>query len=325
MPDNVFVYVVCGSAEHIETLHYSLQFIQKYSKCKVVVVTDLSRNQLPIRHHAVIDIPTPAQYNNHQASIYLKTGLHRFLNLEHNYCYIDTDVIANSTKIDQIFQHQYGPVTFAKDYTHQKSNISTFSPWALNCGCLEKGISNQCLHLAQAIGQQYHIQIPPDWVHWNGGVFLFNRHSVEFMQTWHQLTLHTFDLPLWRTRDQGTLIVTVWKFGLQNQKCLPQQFNFIADLNNADLTITRTGTYALHPDLPKIKPHFLHLYSSPLHQKGWNLEKDLQNVVIQRNRQQRRLLNRRYIKQTRIYKTLDYLRLIALELQLKYRRFTGKV
>lgn len=323
MPDNIFVYVVCGSAEHIETLHFSLQQIQKYSKHRVIVVTDSGRNQIPVQHHTVVNVSTPKHYTNHQASIYLKTGLHRFLNLEHNYCYIDTDVIANSPHIDQIFQHRHGPVTFAKDYTHRHSNISTFSPWALNCGCLEKGISNQCPHLVQAIGQQYHIQIPPDWVHWNGGVFLFNRRSVDFMQTWHQLTLNTFELPLWRTRDQGTLIVTVWKHGLQNQQCLPQQFNFIADLNNADLTISPAGAYALHPGLPKIKPFFLHLYSSPLHQKGWNLKKDLQNVVIQRNRQQRSQLYRQQIKETRLYKSLDYLRLIALELQLKYRRITG--
>jgi hypothetical protein len=48
-----------------------------------------------------------------------------------------------------------------------------------------------------------------DWQHWNGGVFLFDDSSVEFLSSWHEKTvMRIFDLPNWKTRDQGTLIAT---------------------------------------------------------------------------------------------------------------------
>ena len=31
---NIFVFVVCGGIEHIDTLHYSLEALKKFSKIK---------------------------------------------------------------------------------------------------------------------------------------------------------------------------------------------------------------------------------------------------------------------------------------------------
>lgn len=87
---NCFVFVVCGSAEHISTLNLSLKFLRRYSAYPVLVVTDSSRNEIAIEHDNIIDVETPQQYSHHEASIFLKTGLHKFLpDINTNkYCYL---------------------------------------------------------------------------------------------------------------------------------------------------------------------------------------------------------------------------------------------
>ena len=71
MSKDVFVFVVCGTQEHLGTLHFSLQYLSRYSKKEIWVLTDTSRNEIPINHHTVIDVKTPEHFNHHQASIYL--------------------------------------------------------------------------------------------------------------------------------------------------------------------------------------------------------------------------------------------------------------
>ena len=55
-PENIFVFVVCGASEHIETLNFSLPFLRKFSSNKIAVVTDLSRNDGSIAHDWTIDV-----------------------------------------------------------------------------------------------------------------------------------------------------------------------------------------------------------------------------------------------------------------------------
>ncbi|MEI6852208.1 MAG: hypothetical protein WCL06_05165, partial [Bacteroidota bacterium] len=136
---NVFVFVVCGADEHIATLNYSLNSLKRFSKNEILVVTDLLRNKINIEHDHIIDINTPQHFDHHQASIFLKTGIYKFLDLNDNYCYLDSDVIALSSHVDDIFQHQYGPVTFAADHC----KINSFSPYAVNCGCYERKNKDQ--------------------------------------------------------------------------------------------------------------------------------------------------------------------------------------
>lgn len=130
---NVFVFVVCGSAEHTDALHYSLRALKKFSKAEIVVLTDTSRNEEKINHSAVISIKTPEHYNHHQASIYLKTGIHKFLPGGNNYCYLDTDVVAVNEQVDDIFYHFQPPITFCTDIT----KLNRFSPFAIQCNCYE--------------------------------------------------------------------------------------------------------------------------------------------------------------------------------------------
>ena len=373
MNNNIFVFVVCGAKEHITTLHFSLAYLMKYSNFPIYVVTDEERNEIAIKHNSIINIATPKNYNHHQASIYLKTGLHKFLPKGNNYCYLDTDVVALSNQCDAIFNEFIAPITFAPDHC----KIKKFSAYAVHCGCskdwqmdreifasaqqkfdknslisdvklveqsrkldyifnelkdsylkkiktgiryffsypifklnaeffynrktkawfnqnkdiikydfpikaIEKetgfkynwwnhkwfntrGISlweDECEHLIDEIKNTFDINVKnKNWQHWNGGVFLFNDTSTDFMETWHTKTNHIFSLPNWKTRDQGTLIATVWEMGLQNQRVLSKNWNFIADCYNKGLALKAAESQITDDGFKNsYSPNFIHVY-----------------------------------------------------------------
>jgi hypothetical protein len=130
----VFVFVVCGAAEHIDTLHFSLKALRKFSVNEIWVLTDSSRNEKPIESEHLVNQQTPAHLNHHQASIYLKTGIHRFLPKGNTYCYLDTDVVALSSACDEVFRQRSGVINFAQDHCRVRS----FSPHAVNCTCQQQ-------------------------------------------------------------------------------------------------------------------------------------------------------------------------------------------
>lgn len=138
-PNVAFVFVVCGSKEHITTLNFSLQALKKFTNHEIFVVTDLQRNESEIQHHHIIDVRTPSEYSHHQASIWLKTSLHRILPPNKLYAYLDSDVIALNSDCNRIFEFYQAPVTFAKDHT----SIQYFSPYAVNCQCYENFLNDK--------------------------------------------------------------------------------------------------------------------------------------------------------------------------------------
>lgn len=139
MPQNIFVFVVCGAQEHIDTLHFSLKALKHYSKNRIIVLTDSSRNEIPIEHNDIIDIKTPTEFDHHQASIYLKTGIYKFVPKGNNYCYLDTDIIALNQQVDDIFKEYVSPITFAPDHCV----LNKFSSYAINCGCHSRWLSDR--------------------------------------------------------------------------------------------------------------------------------------------------------------------------------------
>jgi hypothetical protein len=369
-----FVFAVCGKREHIDTLHFSLEKLMKFSKSEIIVVTDSTRNEIPIVVDSLIDIRTPREYDNHQASIYLKTGLHKFLPKGNLYCYLDSDVVATNPACDAIFKEFVAPIRFAPDHCQ----LPLFSPAAVNCQCnseISKYISllnskldnedsfrtsedeevklkrkeleaiywqiksnyvlfikvglkfvlsikefklttdliynkktkiwrsgsgkafmrtpnmrkitrelglkwsfinpiprlkdgrsiwrTECGHLAQFIIEKFNVNVKDkNWQHWNGGVFLFNDESHSFLNSWHEMTLEIFKDAKWKTRDQGTLIATVWKFGLENHPTLDKKWNLLADYNNPnvqwvdDWKIQLSKTEIVKPNLVHVYHHF---------------------------------------------------------------------
>lgn len=149
MSKNRFVFVVCGERVHIDTLHFSLRYLKHFSKNDIVVVTDSLRNAIPVLHDNVVDIKTPEQFDNHQASIYLKTGLNKFLPKGYNYCYLDTDVVALSPECDDVFNHKQGAVTFGADHCR----MPKFSLNAVKCDCVER--NNQRIAELEVLKEQY--------------------------------------------------------------------------------------------------------------------------------------------------------------------------
>lgn len=383
---NIFVFVVCGAKEHIDTLHFSLGYLQKYSQKEIWVLTDAKRNEIPIQHDHVIDIETPKDFDHHQASIYLKTGIHKFLPKGHRYCYLDTDVIALDEKVDLIFKEYQAPITFAPDHC----KMDQFSAFAVNCECIDlydgyfnrmenellqidplrqstkpsivshrkklvafytqhhslfqkikvglrymfsfkkfhisndlyfdkkdktwKDIEGEvfmhhfrwskvsracqlkwnfwkrypelpdgrslwtmtCDHLQQNIQEKFDIRVETNqFQHWNGGVFLFDDDSHDFLNRWFDKTMLIFQDPKWKTRDQGTLIATVWELGLQDHPMLGKQWNLIADYNNPFLQWESEDAIRIASS-ELIKPQLLHVYHH-FGDNSWPFWKELMN------------------------------------------------
>lgn len=382
MSNNIFVFVVCGATEHIDTLHLSLKYLSHFSKNEIIVVTDSSRNEILINHHQIVDVKVDEKYNHHQASIYLKTGLHKFLSKGNNYCYLDTDVIALSADCDNIFNEFAAPVTFAPDHC----KVRKFSAYAVNCNCANEWKKNrdlfdkymesmekitikdpyllqkskelqfhfdnmknstfkkiitafrfflsypifklnnnfyfnrkartwhlttgeivmyevdvlkiqketglvynkwnqkwydkngddiwldECNHLTEYIADTFQINVDEkNWQHWNGGVFLFNDKSHDFLNAWFNKTMHVFTLPNWKTRDQGTLIATAWEFGLNKHPTLSKQWNFIADYYNNGLMLdAEKGLVTDDGFKTSYKPVFMHVYHN-WGKQDWNI------------------------------------------------------
>ena len=399
MKNRTFVFVVCGAAAHIKTLHFSINYLKHFSKNRIVVITDSSRNEIPVIHDNIIDIITPQEFDNHQASIWLKTGAHKFLPKGNTYCYLDSDVVAINKEVDSIFDYHVSPVTFAADHC----TIDQFSPTALQCGCLEKSqnrqsefdkllesalpgynkknqllnpeyrelyhelhmlkqhpvknfklllnllfpstarnkneitlnkkfyfdgvnrnwynnkrrfitkdtilgfpkelnetgrfrfsrlkntwvddtntpvFKNSCNHLIDEIKIKFLVDINKNnWQHWNGGVFLFDDGSADFLDTWHENTLKIFSDNRWRVRDQGTLAATVWQHGLQSKKLLPEEFNFLADFYNPDVMLHNEGPIVIKKDRKLFTPHFLHIYHEFGNEK-WDIWKAIKFLNV---------------------------------------------
>lgn len=256
----IFVFAVCGD-EHARRVNTSLKFLKKFTRHDILVLK--SRSHIAIDCDNVIEVETPDWLDNHQASIFMKTNVHRLVgDLEHEYCYLDSDVVAVDPQIDTIFDERRGSVTFALD---SHTNVDDFSPLTVNEG-----------HLIDAIREKFGTEVTnKKWVNWNGGVFLFDRKSVDFMDNWHRFCLAIFKDTKWKTRDQGTLIATVWKFGLQNHRTLPEEFNLLV---SPELK-KRNKKYSLKRQPGKIYPYFLHFIDKSHGKRGWKCWDEVERII----------------------------------------------
>jgi len=267
---HAFVFSVVGD-RHIGLANLAISFLKRVSRQEIVVVR--ARSACPVAHDQVVDVVPPLEYDDHQASIFLKTDLLRLVGGRGTrFCYLDSDVVAVDEEVDSIFEHRSGPVTFAADAV----DIDMFSRYGVNCRCAE----SRCSHLRESIQLSFGVEVRRrDWRMWNGGVFLFDGESEPFLSLWHDYSLQVMGNPLWNTRDQGTLAAVVWKLGLENQAPLPSTFNFIVDrlwgiprdkrqgLAPAQFHVARNYSLTGTPGLAK--PHFLHFINGGMGWTGW--------------------------------------------------------
>lgn len=279
-----WVFVVCGARLHVEVLGRALSELAKFSGVPAWVVTDSRRNEIPIvaRNATVVDVATPDELDHHQASIWLKTSLLKHLPSGKTWCYLDSDVVAVRPGVDLIFDELVPPVTFTLDLPIVDNNIDRFSPWAMTCSCAGHGHEMSCAHLREGLSASWNLEVPAQWVHWNGGVFLFDDHSADFFDRWHGYALAAFADPLFKTRDQHALVATVWSLGLQDHPTLSRRFNFIVDPGNNDLCFHPDRGWALAPDHEWIDAQFLHLYASPIDDPSWDLVRDLEVPTLKK-------------------------------------------
>ena len=214
------MFCICGEA-HAARAETALRILRRFSRSDVVLVVARS-GYLP-KHDQVLNVGVPADLSDHQASIYLKTMLPQLVgDGSATCCYLDSDQIATSSRVDDVFASYRPPVTFAAD----DSTIDRFSRYAVRCSCR----AGPCTHLRAAIRRTFGIELPDGEQRlWNGGLYLFDRRSLEFSRAWHANTVLTFDDPCWRVRDQGTLMVTRWQLGLQSHPTFPPAATRIVD------------------------------------------------------------------------------------------------
>ena len=101
------------------------------------------------------------------------------------------------------------------------------------------------------------------------------------MHRWHTRTLRIFKDPQWKTRDQGTLIATVWQLGLQNMPTLSKKFNFIADPSNPRLMLSHNGQYITDNALEtQYAPAFIHIFHK-FGNRGWEVWDWVENKLAE--------------------------------------------
>ncbi len=132
-----------------------------------------------------------------------------------------------------------------------------------------------CDHLADRLESLFGTPIPrPDWVPWNGGVFLFDASAAPFLADWRSRCLRLFAEPGFRVRDQGALVSAAWARGLAEHPRLPPADNRIVDRRspaNAGLRLA-----ALRAEGARL----LHLIGGGDDDMTWPLAKDLAAVRI---------------------------------------------
>lgn len=355
-----YVYAVAGEGKHSRRVDQSVRFLQSVTTNEIFIVAGRNRHSLTSNVN-ILEVDLPTAYDDHQASMLLKSSLPTHLPTGKKYCYLDSDIIP-LTAPDAVFDGFTPPVMLTQDH----ATIDQFSPYALNCGCLtdkvkqqqelqqmidqyayhsqsdlpkiqleqkqerlrrllsddrllrrwwrflrfnlarktyhlddefhfDKGAQTwfdhngevilyhepnehiqrhspythdaatgrwtnadqedihdvQCGHLRELIHRKFGVASEAHKQLWNGGLFVFDDHSKDFMRMWHQLLLDMLADPgTWQTRDQAALYIAASLFNINPAKnMLGHEWNWLITEDN-DLSQLLTEN---------VVPHFIHL------------------------------------------------------------------
>jgi hypothetical protein len=87
-----------------------------------------------------------------------------------------------------------------------------------------------------------------------------------------------FDLPSWKTRDQGSLIATVWQHNLQHHPTLSNKWNFIAGYLNPMLSYNNEGFFTNDNWSHKVKATLVHVLQH-FGDSNWELWRQLNKWI----------------------------------------------
>lgn len=129
-----------------------------------------------------------------------------------------------------------------------------------------------CDHLQEYLQNKYSLDIPSNFRHWNGGMFLFDKRSLDALDTWHKLTLNMFYDKSVSIKyiDQLSLIVTAFRHGFYNKPFLPFRFNFITDFGNKKVRYQTNKGYTYNNFQTIFQPAALHIYHH-WNDKNWSI------------------------------------------------------
>ena len=138
----------------------------------------------------------------------------------------------------------------------------------------------RCTHLHQAIKKDFGYEIEKaNWQHANGGLFLFNRKSIDFFESWHSQTLEIFNNDFWKTRDQGTLAACFRKFGIDESTFLDKKYNFILDTYKGEIMYDANKGFSIDSGINYHKPLMIHVFHR-FGDKNWSIWNVIENEFL---------------------------------------------
>jgi glycosyltransferase involved in cell wall biosynthesis len=320
-PKHGFVLMACGD-RYADRVNTCLTYLKRVTRHDIVVLQ--ARSSVPIESDQTIECIPPNHFTDAEASVALKTSLHRVLGQTgHTWCYLDSDVIALDERINGVFRYLRSYVAFARDHVE----IDQLSRHVVRCGCA----ALRCHHLRQQIQEQFKVRIADArWVPWNGGVFVFGPDSQGVLDRWHEFAAASLRSAGWYPRDQGALAAVAWELGLQSIAPLPRRFNWIVDgmrgvpvhlrhrLSAPDLTIDRSYRLDRTERGRRTFPAALHFINDTIGRKGWKNWDDVAALLEARvgdlgeNASRRLAIDNRIVHGLWIGESLSRLELLTL-------------
>lgn len=133
----------------------------------------------------------------------------------------------------------------------------------------------QCTHLREYLSKHYQLELPKNFRHWNGGLFVFDKRSIPALKDWHKYSLELLENPAFHVKytDQVSLIITAYKHKFENKKKLPVRYNFICDYDDP-----RLKSMFQYDGYNGKQPVFLHVYHH-WNDENWFLWKEIKTVM----------------------------------------------
>lgn len=139
---HVFVLTGAGKGKHSRRIEDAFHRLRAHTELSIEVYLGRNRHDVS-KIIPFMEVDVPESFNDHQASIWLKTSLANITQTSTIYAYLDTDIYPIG-EIDKLFEAYKAPINFAQDIGY----IDHFSPAAMKCNCQK--LFNEYFHYADS-------------------------------------------------------------------------------------------------------------------------------------------------------------------------------